>query len=130
MEKKNRKTLILSVIICLLPMILGSILYNKLPEQMPIHFTTNDVIDNYAHKNFALFGLPLIMAIVQAICLIAINTKLNKLKNEEKPKILKIMEWFIPVVSVLYALFREVVYLKLKKREMKEAEEKAMKKED
>ncbi len=29
------------------------------------------------------------MAIVQAICLIAINTKLNKLKNEEKPKILK-----------------------------------------
>lgn len=102
MEKKNRKTLILSVIICLLPMILGSILYNKLPEQMPIHFTTNDVIDNYAHKNFALFGLPLIMAIVQAICLIAINTKLNKLKNEEKPKILKIMEWFIPVVSVLF----------------------------
>ena len=82
MEKKNRKTLILSVIICLLPMILGSILYNKLPEQMPIHFTTNDVIDNYAHKNLALFGLPLIMAIVQAICLIAINTKLNKLKNE------------------------------------------------
>ncbi len=37
---------------------------------------------------------------------------------------------FIPVVSVLYALFREVVYLKLKKREMKEAEEKAMKKGD
>ena len=67
-----------------------------------IGFTTNDVIDNYAHKNFALFGLPLIMAIVQAICLIAINTKLNKLKNEEKPKILKIMEWFIPVVSVLF----------------------------
>lgn len=37
---------------------------------------------------------------------------------------------FIPVVSVLYALFREVVYLKLKKRELTEAEEKAMKKED
>ena len=110
MEKKNRKTLILSVIICLLPMILGSILYNKLPEQMPIHFTTNDVIDNYAHKNFVLFGLPLIMAIVQAICLIAINTKLNKLKNEEKPKILKIMEWFIPVVSVLfYVIMVEVL---------------------
>lgn len=109
MEKKNRKTLILSVIICLLPMLLGAILYNKLPEQMPIHFTTNDVPDNYAHKNFALFGLPLIMAIVQAICLIAVNTKLNKLKNEEKPKILKIMEWFIPVVSVLiYVIMVEV----------------------
>lgn len=109
MEKKNRKTLILSVIICLLPMILGSILYNKLPEQIPIHFTINDVPDNYAHKNFALFGIPLIMAIVQAICLIATNIKTNKLKSNEKPKILKIMEWFIPIVTVLiYVIMVEV----------------------
>lgn len=43
MEKKNKKTLILSVIICLLPIILGVVLYNKLPEQMPVHFTINDV---------------------------------------------------------------------------------------
>ncbi len=109
MKKKNRKTLILSVIICLLPILLGSILYNKLPEQMPIHFTINDVPDNYAHKNFALFGIPVIAAIVQAICLIAVNIRLNKLKTDEKPKILKIMEWFIPVVTVLiYVIMIEV----------------------
>lgn len=70
MEKKNKKTLILSVIICLLPMVLGIAFYNRLPEQMPIHFTVNDVPDNYAPKNFALFGIPIIMAIIQAICLI------------------------------------------------------------
>ena len=109
MEKKNRKTLILSVIICLLPMLLGVILYSKLPEKMPIHFTINDVSNNYANKNFALFGIPIIMAIVQAICLIDVNIKLNKLKNKEKPKILKIMEWFIPVVTVLiYVIMIEV----------------------
>lgn len=109
MEKKNKKTLILSVIICLLPMLLGVILYNKLPEKMPIHFTISDVPDSYAYKNFALFGIPLIMAIVQAICLIAVNIKLNKLETEEKPKILKIMEWFIPVVTVtIYVIMVEV----------------------
>ena len=37
MEKKNKKTLILSVIICLLPMVLGIAFYNRLPEQMPMH---------------------------------------------------------------------------------------------
>lgn len=38
---------------------------------------------------------------------------------------------FIPIVSVLYALFREIVYLKLKKRKMKEEEEKeSIKKEE
>ena len=36
MEKKNKRTLILSVIICLLPMVLGIAFYNRLPEQMPI----------------------------------------------------------------------------------------------
>lgn len=108
MEKKNKNTLILSVIICLLPIILGIALYNKLPEQMPIHFTINDQVDNYAPKNFALFGIPVIMAIVQAICLIA-TMKINKLKNNEKPKILKIMEWFIPIMTVLlYIIMVEV----------------------
>ena len=109
MDKKNRNTLILSVIICLLPIILGMALYNKLPEQMPIHFTINDKVDNYAPKNFALFGIPVIMAIVQSICMIA-TIKVNKLNNSEKPKILKIMEWFIPVVSVLfYVIMVEVL---------------------
>ena len=99
MEKKSRKTLVLTIIICLLPMLLGMVLYNQLPEQMPIHFTTKDIPDNYAHKNFALFGIPLIMTIVQTICMLSTG---NKLKNKEKPRIEKIMEWFIPVVSVLF----------------------------
>lgn len=99
MKKENKKTLILSVIVCLLPMILGIVFYNKLPDQMPIHFTINDVPDNYAHKNIALFGIPVILAIVQAICII-FTTK--NVKISEKPRIVKIMEWFIPVITVLF----------------------------
>ena len=106
MEKKSKNTLILTIFVCLLPMILGIVLYNKLPEQMPIHFTIGDVPDNYAHKNFALFGIPVIMAIVQAISMFA---TMNKLKNKEKPKIVKIMQWFIPIVTVLlYIIMIEV----------------------
>lgn len=108
MEKKSRKTLILSVIICLLPIILGIVFYNKLPEQMPIHFTVNNEPNNYAPKNFALFGIPVIMAIVQAICIIC-TTRINKLKNIEKPKIIKIMEWFIPILTVsIYIIMIEI----------------------
>ena len=108
MKNESKKTLILTVIVCLLPMILGLAFYNKLPDKMPIHFTINDTPDNYASKNFALFGLPLIMAIVQAICII-FTSRVNKVKNAEKPKILKIMEWFIPIISVLlYIIMIEV----------------------
>lgn len=106
MEKKDKKTLILTIIICLLPMLLGIVLYHKLPEKMPIHFTIGDVPDNYAPKNFALFGIPVIMAIVQAICMLG---TMNKLKNKEKPKIFKIMQWFIPIITVLiYVIMVEV----------------------
>lgn len=108
MESKNKRTLILTVLICLLPIILGAVLYNKLPDEMPIHFTINDTPDNYAPKNFALFGIPVIMATVQAICII-VTSKVNKLKETEKPKIAKIMEWFIPILTVcLYIIMIEV----------------------
>ena len=108
MEKNNKKVLIITVIICLLPIILGIVLYNKLPEQMPIHFTINDVPDNYAPKNFALFGIPIIMAFVQAICLI-FTSKYTKIENNKKPKVLKIYEWFIPILTVLiYIIMVEV----------------------
>lgn len=108
MEKKNKMILILTVFICLSPMILGAILYHKLPEQIPIHFTIQDVPDNYAPKNFALFGIPLIMALVQGICLL-VMMKTNKLKHNEIPKIAKVMQWFIPIMTVLiYIIMVEV----------------------
>lgn len=106
MEKQNRKTLILTVIVCLLPMILGIVLYNQLPEQMPIHFTAGDTPDKYAPKNFALFGIPLITAVLQAVCMLV---TMNRLKGQAKPKIAKIMEWFIPILTVLlYIIMIEV----------------------
>lgn len=108
MDGKDKKTLILTVLICLLPIIFGVALYNKLPEQMPIHFTVNDVPDNYAPKWFALFGIPIIMATVQALCLF-FTMKVNKLKNIKKPKIVRILEWIIPVLTVLiYVIMIEV----------------------
>jgi len=108
MEKKNRMTLIITVIVCLLPMILGAVLYNKLPEQMPIHFNIKNEPDNYASKSFALFGLPIIMAIVQAVCIV-VTSKASKLKYNEKPRIIKIMEWFVPILTVfIYIIMIEV----------------------
>ncbi len=108
MEKKNRKIQIITVLVCLLPMILGGILYQKLPEQMPIHYTVNDIADNYAPKNFALFGLPIIMAIIQGICLLFTN-QVSSFKEQKKPRIIKVMEWFIPILTVfIYIIMIEV----------------------
>lgn len=106
MEKRNKITLIITVVICLMPMLLGAVLYDKLPEQMPVHFSVKSEPDNYASKNFALFGIPVILAVLQVVCFIVSNIKM---KNKEKPKITKIMEWFIPILTViLYIIMVEV----------------------
>lgn len=96
MLKKN-KTLILTMIICMLPMLLGIVLYNQLPEQMAIHFSLNDTPDNYASKPLVLFGIPILMTILQGISMY--NT--NKKFTDVKPKIAYIMEWFIPILTVI-----------------------------
>lgn len=101
MKKNNLIVLVVTVLVCLAPMILGATLYNDLPEQMPVHFTVNDVPDNYANKNFALFGLPLIMAIVQFLCCFF---TMRRVKEEKTPKLFKIMYVFIPIIEILVYL--------------------------
>lgn len=102
MKKNNVIILVITVLVCLAPMILGTALYNELPEQMPIHFTINDVPDNYAHKNLALFGIPIFIAVLQFICCFF---TMRQAKEEKTPKMAKIMYVFVPILEiVLYLL--------------------------
>lgn len=102
MKKNNLIILVITVLVCFAPMILGAALYNDLPEQMPIHFNINDVPDNYAHKNIALFGIPVFIAFLQFICCFF---TMIKGKEEKIPKMAKIMYVFIPILEIaLYIL--------------------------
>ena len=64
------KTLIITCFVCLLPILLGVALWDKLPDLMAIHFNINNEADNFASKGFVVFGLPVIMAALQAFCCI------------------------------------------------------------
>lgn len=101
MKKNDKIVLIITVIACLAPIILGIALYKELPVQMPIHFNISDVPDNYAHKNFALFGIPIIMATVQFFtCFFT----MKEVKEEKTPKLFKIMYVFIPIITIIIYL--------------------------
>lgn len=100
-KKINWKILLETVFFCLYPMVLGALIYDTLPNQIPVHFDINNVPDNYASKGFALFGIPLIMAFFQIICCVATDVVD---KNEKKaPKFNKIIIWVIPILcNVIY----------------------------
>ena len=103
MIKKNLKTLIITSIIILLPILAGVILWDKLPEQIPTHWNANGEVDGWSGKAFAVFGLPCIMLAVQWLCVMGTSTDPKKANHPEK--ILQLVLWIIPVISVvLFAL--------------------------
>ena len=62
MKIKVDKLLIISTLICLLPIVLSLAVYDKLPDTMPIHWDVEGNPDGYGSKAFAAIWLPLMMA--------------------------------------------------------------------
>ncbi len=99
MIKKNLKTIIITVIVMLLPVLAGLVLWNKLPEKLPTHWNFAGEIDGWSTKPFAVFFLPLMLVGIHLICVLA--TSCDPKTNNFNTKMMGIVLWICPVVSVL-----------------------------
>ena len=99
MIKKCWKTLAITSVIILLPIVAGLILWNQLPEKIPTHWNAAGEIDGWSSKAFAVFGLPGIMLAVQWLCML--GTAADPKKANHSDKILHLVLWIIPVLSAL-----------------------------
>lgn len=102
MIKKNKKKLILTSMIILVPIIMGLILWNKLPDKIPTHWNAAGEVDGWSSKAFAVFGLPGFLLAVHWICLLGTNA--DPKKQNIDGKVLSIVFWVCPVISVLGAV--------------------------
>mgnify|MGYP003308702311 CR=1 FL=1 len=96
------KTLIITGIVCLLPIFLGLLLWDKLPETMAIHFDINNKPDNFAPKGFVVFGIPVLMLLLQVIC--CVINDVNAYKYGDRVKFEMATKWIIPVWFGIVAL--------------------------
>ena len=103
MIKKNWKILILTSIVILLPIIAGVILWDKLPEQMPIHWNVSGEADKWCGKAFGVFALPLIMLAIHWGCLAV--TLADPKNRDNSGKIINIAFWVIPLISLALCAF-------------------------
>ena len=99
MIKKNWKTLLVTSIVLLLPVLAGVILWNQLPEEMPTHWSAVGEIDGWSSKPFAIFGLPLLMLVIHWVCVL--GTSADPKKNNHSGKVLHLVFWIVPVLSVV-----------------------------
>ncbi len=99
MIKNNKlKTLITSIII-LIPAILGLIFYNKLPNMLTIHWSADGTPDGTAGKLFAILFIPIFLLAMHLVCLAV--TGLDKRATEQNPKILGLMFYVCPAISLI-----------------------------
>ncbi|MBR5288933.1 MAG: SdpI family protein [Clostridia bacterium] len=96
---RHKKTLIISTILCLLPILFGVILWDRLPDPMPTHFDASGTPDGWSSKYFAVIGLPLIMLAVQWICLLA--TSADPKRRNINAKVLTLVLWTIPLITLI-----------------------------
>ena len=97
-EKIDWKILIITTLMCIVPIIFGVILYNQLPEQMAVHFGLNNEPNSFAPKEFALFGIPLLMTALQITCCISSDCMEQKKQNK---KYITIYKWIIPIIGMV-----------------------------
>ena len=91
----DKKSLFLSVAICLLPILIGVYYYDALPEQIAVHFNVNGEPDNFVSKTRAIIDLPIFFAIVQVIISLVVDFD----KTPKKGAL--IAKGIIPLISVL-----------------------------
>ena len=96
---KNKKTLIITSLICLLPMLVGALVYSRLPEQVATHFDLQGNPDGWSSRPFAVFGLPGILLAVNLLIPFALQAD-PKHKNMSGA-LVNIVIWTVPVISLL-----------------------------
>ena len=67
MIRQNKKMILFTSVITLLPIFIGMFLWNQLPDSIATHFGVNNQPDGYSSKAFAVFGLPLILLAVHLV---------------------------------------------------------------
>ena len=97
--KHTKLNIILSCIILVAPMIFGMIVWNKLPESMPIHWGVNGEVNGWSSKPFAVFVLPLLILAIHGVCIFASRKDFRNKK--QSPKVMGLVLWICPLLSVM-----------------------------
>lgn len=99
MVKKYKKTLTLTSVIILLPIVIGLIFWNRLPDTIATHFGSDNVANGWSSKPFVVFGMPAVMLLLHWVC--AAATMNDPKKKNISDKMFRVILWIVPVISLL-----------------------------
>lgn len=111
MKSKVDITMIITTLICLLPLLLALVLYNQLPNEIAIHWDSVGNPDNFASKAMVVWGLPIFMAGIHLFVYLMIQS--DPKKANASYVLRQLGKWIIPIMSVILipvTLFKALGY--------------------
>ena len=100
MLKPYKKTLLITSLLLLLPILTGLVLWNRLPDTIATHWGADGQPDGWSSKLFAVLGLPLFMVVIHWVCIFATLSDPKK-QNVLRGKLFSLILWFIPLLSLV-----------------------------
>ena len=96
--KENKSKVIITSIVTVFPMVIGFLLWNRLPEKIATHFGSEGA-DGWSTKLFAVVIFPLILLVIHLFCL---GVTLNDPKKKNIGRaMMTLIFWIVPVLSVV-----------------------------
>ena len=98
--KKNRSRclLIFTTLLTLLPIIIGVLFWDRLPDRIPVHFDSSGSADRYTGKLSAILKVPLLMTLIHSLMILR-----QKNASAQKPRD-PLSLFLCPVVSNVVTL--------------------------
>lgn len=97
--KMNKKQLILTSFVIVLPALIGAFFWKALPEQIPTHFGIDGQADGYSSKLFTLVAFPILFVLFQIIALASLERVSVKVTVPAKMR--KLYAWIVPASSFI-----------------------------
>lgn len=94
----RKKMILLTSLLVLIPMIVGLMLWNKLPEEIPVHFNSAGEPDNYESKAFAVFFIPLFLWAMHLLT--GFVTLADPKKQNINDKVFLLVLYIVPAAAV------------------------------
>lgn len=98
MKAKKNYTLLLTTIVCLIPVIAGIVLYSRLPDMLVTHWDMEGNANGWEPKYVGAIVFPGILVILNLIfpVLLKVDPKYTNMDSKVKT----LLHWIIPLVSV------------------------------
>ncbi len=96
MIKKHLKTMVITSLVTLLPILPGLVLWSRLPQELPTHWNLSGEVDRSAGKAMVVLGMPLMLLALQWLLCFLLSVDPKRRNHSEKLQALSL--WIVPVL--------------------------------